>query len=733
MKQNYWRRLCALCGVIVLCIGMLQAQPRKKVGLVLGGGGAKGAAEVGVLKVIEEAGIPIDYIAGTSIGAIVGGLYAVGYDAADLDTLFRSQEWISLLSDQVKRESETFLTKDETEKYLVHVPLTKEQKLKLPMGYVAGQNIVNLFSKLTMGYHDVDNFANLPIPFNCVAVDVVSGKEVVLSSGSLPLAMRASMSIPGVFAPVEKDSMLLIDGGALNNLPVDVVRRMGADVVICVDLGKGWKTKKQLTSVTSMVGQLINIMGQQKYFANKKDADLYLNPPLEGFTAGSFTHTAIDTMLVRGEQTARAHWDELVAFRNMVLGDSVPAVPLHRTKPYLGAYEVGEVRVEGIRGAEKDWIMKKIGVKPHSMVRPEQIDSALSMLQGLDIFSRVEYRLTDSEPRDVVFMLEPKEYRHINVGARFDTQELASILVNFSNNQQLSTRHHYALTGRIAHNPYMEVNYSFGHLFGAKGGVSYQVNLHDFDLYDKHHKVGNEEFVSHAVSGHFLLDTKNSRWQLGARFEYFNYHGDIYAYDRTPYFRHTDRFLTYYSDFVMDTYDQRYFPTTGIRMRFQGAVHTDNGWTYGGTTPFGEVSFRTSTAHSLGKRFCFLPSAWGRVLIGNNVPAIYQNYVGGLVEGYYIPWQQTWESATRMHLAYNSMVAARMALRYSIKRMLYATAFCEYGRTAPNAQDLLSHRGLWGCGLRLSYDLIIGPISAQVNYSNLDSKPGVYINAGFLF
>lgn len=145
---------------------------------MLGGGGAKGAAEVGVLKVLEEADIPVDYIAGTSIGAIVGGLYAIGYDAADIDSLYRNQNWLFLLSDQVKRESETFLSKEEREKYIVHIPLSKERKVSLPTGYVKGQNIFNLFSKLTVGYHQVDDFSNLPIPYRCVAVDLVEGKEV---------------------------------------------------------------------------------------------------------------------------------------------------------------------------------------------------------------------------------------------------------------------------------------------------------------------------------------------------------------------------------------------------------------------------------------------------------------------------------------------------------------------------------------------------------------------------
>lgn len=235
-------------------IALAQSVPadpgRKKVGLVLGGGGAKGAAEVGVLKVLEEVGMPIDYIAGTSIGAIVGGLYSIGYNANDLDSLIRNQDWLFLLSDGVRRKSKSFMSKKEKEKYLFRIPVSKKRKMSLPTGYVAGQNITNLFSSLTVGYHQVDDFSQLPIPFRCVAVNLADGSECVLSSGSLPQAMRASMSIPGVFAPVELDGKLLIDGGALNNLPVDVVRQMGADVVICVDLNTGLKDVGEIKSLT---------------------------------------------------------------------------------------------------------------------------------------------------------------------------------------------------------------------------------------------------------------------------------------------------------------------------------------------------------------------------------------------------------------------------------------------------------------------------------------------------
>ena len=204
--------------MIVLLFGPDAWGQRKKVGVVLSGGGAKGVAHIGVLKVLEEAGIPIDYIAGTSMGAIVGGLYAVGYSAKSLDSMVRVQNWPFLLSDRVYRYNLPFSEKETNEKYLLSVPLTHGKGLSVPAGFVSGQNIYNLFSELTIGYHDSIPFRDLPIPFSCVAANMIDGKEVVMDSGILPLAMRASMAIPGAFAPVIIDSMILVDGGISNNL-----------------------------------------------------------------------------------------------------------------------------------------------------------------------------------------------------------------------------------------------------------------------------------------------------------------------------------------------------------------------------------------------------------------------------------------------------------------------------------------------------------------------------------
>ena len=714
--------------------------PRKKVGLVLGGGGAKGAAEVGVLKVLEEAGIPIDYIAGTSIGAIVGGLYAIGYDVADIDSLYRNQDWLFLLSDQVKRESETFLSKEEREKYIVHIPLSKERKVLLPTGYVKGQNIFNLFSKLTVGYHQVDDFSNLPIPFRCVAVDLVDGKEVVFSSGSLPMAMRASMSIPGVFAPVEWKGKMLVDGGALNNLPVDVAREMGADVIICVDLSTGWKKKEELKSPSAVVEQLIGMMGQTKYRKNMAEADLYINPSLKGFSAASFQPEAIDTMIQRGELAARQKWGELMDLKKTIYADACDSVNIQimpHEKPqkpsHTEVYHIGSIRIEGIGGEEEEWIRKKIALRDDSEVSPQEIDGTLAMLRGLNIFSRVEYRLSNDEPYELVFMLEPNESRRISVGARFDTQDLATVIAQISNNQQFSTRHHYALTGRISRNPFLEMKYAYGNLFGAKIGFSYRLSHYDFDLYADKHKQDALEFLSHSLAGFYTRDIGNFRLKSGVQFDYYHYHSDMFMRDGNIQSRSSDHFLNYFASVTMDTYDRRYFPTRGSRIQVQGVLHTDDGLQYADGNPFGDASFRAESALRLNSRLYLLPKLKSRFMFGSSIPAIYQNYAGGVADGYYLPWQMAWESAQHVHLLERNVVTGQLCFRYRVKGKFYLSALGEYGKEAHKFSHILIGDDLWGGALRASYDFVLGPVSVQANYSNLGKNVGFYINAGFIF
>ena len=289
---------------------------RLTVALVLGGGGAKGAAEVGVLKEIEAVGVPVDYVVGTSIGSIVGGLYAAGYRSAALDSLFTHQDWLALFNDRKAKRGE-------------------KVKAIGGFGLMRGTHVVQFLDSLltaqdhytatTGNYPDSISFDSLPIPFRAVACNVKTGESVVLSQGSLPLTMRASMAIPGVFKPVRIDSLTMLDGGLVNNLPVDVARALGADIVIAVDLTQNKHPDFVPKKIRKHMGKGLKWLRQRpdfvNYNRNRKDADLCINPTLKGYGVTSFRPADIRSMIELGYKAAKSHHRQLVALRKKALGE----------------------------------------------------------------------------------------------------------------------------------------------------------------------------------------------------------------------------------------------------------------------------------------------------------------------------------------------------------------------------------------------------------------------------
>ena len=285
----------------------------QKIGLVLGGGGAKGAAEVGVLRVLEDAGIRPDYIAGTSIGSIVGALYAAGYSAVELEQMFSQQEWISLLTDRREDLSGEPYKQEKGITYIFGFPVIDTRNNKF--GMLGGKRVEQVVDSM-LALKGCVEFECQPIPFRCVAASMMDAEEVVLSEGTVPRAVRASMSIPGVFKAVEVDGQQLVDGGMMNNLPVDVVREMGADIVIAVDLQQEKPQNRKsdaslITGLADLVGLgpianwVFNRPDITKYNENRQRADIYINPPLPDYDASSFGNDNMLRMIQVGKSEAR--------------------------------------------------------------------------------------------------------------------------------------------------------------------------------------------------------------------------------------------------------------------------------------------------------------------------------------------------------------------------------------------------------------------------------------------
>ncbi|MCO7517211.1 patatin-like phospholipase family protein [Pseudomonas guariconensis] len=386
------RRLLFCLLLTLTSFTALAAEPaRPKVGLVLSGGAARGLAHIGVLKALEEQGVRIDAIAGTSMGAVIGGLYASGYSVEELEKLARTLDWQQALSDAPPRKDVPFRRKQDDRDFLVKQKLSfrDDGSLGLPLGVIQGQNLSLLLESKLAHTADTRDFDKLPIPFRAVATDIASGEKVVFSRGHLPQVIRASMSIPAVFAPVELDGRLLVDGGMVDNIPLDVARDMGVDLAIVVDIGTPLRDRKQLATVVDVLNQSITLMtrrNSEEQLASLRSEDILIEPPLAAFGVTDFGRA--QDMIDAGYRATRALDARLAALRQE--GDSGLAIarsPRQRT-PVITA-----IKVENDSKVSDDVIRYYIRQPLGEPLELDRLQTDMGTLYGLDYFDRVQYRV----------------------------------------------------------------------------------------------------------------------------------------------------------------------------------------------------------------------------------------------------------------------------------------------------------------------------------------------------
>ncbi len=368
---------------------------RPKIGVVFGGGGAKGAAHIGVLKVLEELRIPVDYVAGTSMGAIVGALYASGLSAAELEQVITSIDWKDVFSGDPARQDIDFRRKREDYTILSGLAVgIKDGKLALPKGLIKDQKVNVLFEMLMLHTADTTDFDKLPIPYRAIASDLETGEMVVLRSGRLADAARASMSVPGAFPPIELDGRLLIDGGIVRNVPVDIVRGMGADIIICVDVGKPLATRKDLARPGPIMNQMLDIMMNKNVADQIKTLgpkDVYINPVLGELGSGDFDKAA--EIAAIGEEAARLKLDSLKRY-------SVSDAEYAAFKAHHHAEQVKEVKINSIAiemestsKISSEVVANKLSIKPGETVNIDRLKEEAGIVYGTGDFERVDLQV----------------------------------------------------------------------------------------------------------------------------------------------------------------------------------------------------------------------------------------------------------------------------------------------------------------------------------------------------
>lgn len=745
----------------------IRAGGRPAVAVVLSGGGAKGAAHIGALNYLEQIGIPIDLILGTSMGGLVGGWYAAGYPAGEIDRLIRKFDWSMLLSDKVPDSYIPFSEKKYRQQYIISIPFyyatekgdsiatdrrykdnihigaesprhrnMKEELLNsLPAGLVYGQNVNNLFSQLTVGYQDDTLFYHLPIPFVCIATEMVTAKPKVWYSGKLNTALRSTMSIPGLFTPVKTDGMVLVDGGMRNNYPTDLAYDLGADLVIGVDLSSGYLSYDSINNFSDLLSQFIDMFGRESYERNHRLADVTLTPELKGFDMLSFDEESIDTIIRRGWESAVAKAGDLMALKELVGSDTLrlqskPAVNIQKQKVL-----VSEIQIDGVSRREYEYLMSKLKIEPGMRLGKEEIESAEAYIYGTRVFDYVTYELLGSdEPFKLRFNCKKGPVNKLGIGARFDTDEVVSVLLNIGINVNSIQGHAFELTGKVGTNPYVNGHY----YYKTEAGPTINSELKYRNVDNKLFLHGDNNFnlsYSSLSTKLYLSNIKfiNTDLNGGIRSDKFNMKNVMSDLPEATSGFMANTYLSLFAHAAAETFDNIYFPTRGFR------INAEYDWVFGGLDhkiyPFHIAKLDFRSVINMGRRFSLLPSVTARFLIGDNIPTPFCNIVGGQLEGRYMDHQIPFLGISSAAAVDKYFAGIGAGLRFRAFKNNYITAKVDMGSASARLKDILNFNSnaFMGAGLEYAYNSIVGPIKANLQWSSLSGGMTAYLSIGFDF
>lgn len=696
---------------------------RPKVGLVLSGGGAKGFAQIGVLEAIDDLGIPIDYVVGTSIGSIMGGLYATGYTGKLIADESVKQNWTSVFTDQTNNRKIPVSLKDEVSRYTLSFPM--KGGIRLPKGIVRGQKVMNVLSRYTIDYHEPINFSELPIPYSCIAVDLETGEAVVLEKGQLAQAMRASMAIPSVFTPQEIGDRLFIDGGVVNNFPTDVAKAKGCDYIIGVDVQSPLRKKEELSSATDIVKQLISLNGKKRRDANIKLADIYIHPDITDFTTSSFSKEEVDTLIERGRDAAKEAYPELVALKKK-LGINVrkKAIPTPTLNRHI---KFSHLKVSGLKKTSDELFYRKLHLNKKDSISLVELETTIDDVSAILDLDLLNYQLINDTLK---FTANERANNRFNVGVHYDNNNDASLLLNTTINNILFKNSRVSIDAILGRNLQFTGRYTikFGDI--PYLNMIFDAKKYNLALYEKNDKIaeGDISYAKFDINAQMILwDTYSVG--IGIRKEYVDIGSTLSTYELAPK-RSNDWYTNHYGFISLNTLDNVNYPKQGVC--FNGEVkYISNGNKETGTVVY--ANFKRARLFS--ENFAIMWSLYGRAILDSQLGLIYENYWGGITNTQYLDKHIPFMGANWMQGHNSAMGVGRLDLRYELFNNNYLILTGNYGRYSQDSEKFFTSSSvdIWGGGITYSYDSIIGPIALSVTHSTEVKKPLLYISIGYNF
>ncbi len=727
---------------------------RKKVAVVLSGGGAKGMAHIGVLKVLERAGIPVDIITGTSMGSIIGGLYAIGYNANALDSMVRVQDWTYVISDREDLRRQSLSDRRKQNTYVYSTGLTIGKPDVNAGGFIKGKNLAELFQQLCTGFTDSLDFTrDLRIPFACVATNIIDNSEVDFHSGRLPLAMRASMAIPAAFSPVRIGDMVLVDGGLKNNYPADIAREMGAEIIIGVTVQGAPKVAEDMNGTMSILSQIIDVNCKNKLDENLAITDLHMPVDTKGYGSASFTPAAIDTLIRRGEEEAMRHWDEIIALKQRIgIDDSYHPEILQPLRPHVltEKQRVVGYTFENMTPQAERFLREKFSLRASTPTKPEYIDAALmqeiTTCMRVDLFYQTaECRLVhEGDAVRVILSASNRKSVQLHAGVRYDTEEYAALQLGLDIPMKSSIPMNTDITLRLGKRLMARGELTIHPRSITRPTLSYAFHRNDVDIYfngKRDYNIRYNQFQAELIP--INHDLKHFNIQYGVRWDFMHYRNKLGTENSIQTELKNEHFFSYHACINYNSEDNWNFPTRGARFKAEYSYLTNDftkldvrdaeGNVTGSKPGMSEVNANWRMSFTLGHRFTLQPMFYGRLLFGSIIPPAFGNTVGGDWFGHYVEQQMPFAGIGNMEHVDHQLVAAQLQAQQRIGQSSYIILRTTGAQHASHLKNLLDRSTLLGGQIAYFYDTILGPVGATVGYSNRTKKPYLFVNVGFEF
>lgn len=698
----------------------------ERIGLVLSGGGAKAMAHIGALRVIDSLGIHLDYIGGTSMGAIIGALYAMGYSPDEIEWAMRSIDWDALLANEMPRQGLSFSDKNTEDRYVLNFPI-RNGKPGLPSAINYGQSILKTLAWLTQKAHHIRRFEDLNIPFFCVATDIEEGKAVVLDTGYLADALRASSAFPSIFSPYELNDKLLADGGLISNFPVEYMRARGVDYIIGLDVQSVRYTKEDLTSVVKILEQTSGFINAENYKRDLEHVTVLIKPEVPG--AGITTFNLMDSIISSGERAARS---QLVGLMELAQLDGVIKPRPKNMTPHADVW-IDSLVIIGNQSSTERFIQGKLNIQGSERKTIKQLNKGIDRLFGTQNYYSVDYRLLPSDTGYVleVRLREKPEKAMWRLGIHYDDDFQTALLVNYTRRNLLLKNSKFSVDVAIGQSPRGSLSYTFDRGFIPTLGVRLRTNQFNYRLYQDRRAISEQ--VYRDFSGEFFLQSTFRdvyAWGGGVQFENVDLSDEVGLF---PILDFNRTYLNYFGYVEFDNFNKSFNPTRGtlIQAKYRILSRQLNAEQF--AEPTSVLKLKWELAVPFGHRVGMIAKAYGATTIGPDADLNYNIFLGGMGENY-IQHIMPFLGYNFMEIVGRNALVVRADAFYEFIDHHYLQVKGNIGKVESSIDQLFSSRALLdGYGLGYAYNSPFGPLQFTVMKSSNHSDILTYVSLGYWF